>query len=370
MERLFIVTNPMPTHNNSPAVSLGKFVQVVLGAGYSPRIIGARLPEKIPGVPDTVPVRSFRYGGKGIFKMLSFLLLQIKTFFYCLANCRKGDAVYFWIADKMIGAFLGAKLKGAEINYFLYGKVFADGDGGLSEKLVRFMMNRATYVCAEAPSVFGQWGVGDSYDRDSINLFVPQSGVTPIPFEERSLNVAMYCRLSIGKHIDDAIRAFCAVKERFPEYRLKIIGGGPIEADVRNLVRELRADGFITVTGWLDHGEALKTVADSRVLLYPTDAEGVPGGILEAMSLGVPALASPVGGIPDLIESDVDGMFLASPDADTIARELETVLATGTPQEMSRAAMRKIKEKFSLESAAANFKAVRAEHTDRQKGNN
>lgn len=360
----------MPTHNNSPAVSLGKFVQVMLGAGYAAEIIGARIPENIPGVPDSVSVTSFRYGGNDIAKMFSYILLQIKSFFYCLAKCRKNDAVYFWIADKMIGAFLGAKLKGAEVNFFLYGKVFADGDGGFSEKLVRFMMNRATYVCAESPSVFDQWEVGDSYDRDSINLFVPQSGVVPIPFEERSRTVAMYCRLSIGKHIDDSIRAFCAVRKKFPEYRMKIIGGGPIEANVRALVRELQADEFITVTGWLEHGEALKNIADSHVLLYPTDAEGVPGAILEAMSLGVPALASPVGGIPDLIENDVDGVILSSPDADTIARELESVLTSGTLEELSRAAICKIKEKFSLESAAANFKAVRAKHTERQKGNN
>lgn len=353
----------MPLHNNSPAVSLGKFVQVIIGAGYSPRIVGARIPEDgIPGIPDSVPVKSFRYGGKGIAKLLSYALLQIKTFFWSLKNCRKDDAVYFWIADKMIGAFLGAKLKGAEINYFLYGRVFGDGKGGLSEKLVQYMMSRADFVCSESPAVLDQWDIPEDKPRNAINLFVPDMGVQPVSFNERDNVIAMYCRLSIGKHIDDAILAFCKVHERFPDYKLKIIGGGAVEDEMRCLATELGADDFVTFTGWLPHGDAVKELAQARILLYPTDAEGVPGGVLEAMSMGVVPLASAAGGIADVIDDGACGVFLTATDSDTIADELSELMTSDKLCEMSDAAILKIKDKYSLRGASENFRAVRESH--------
>ena len=124
MERIFVITNPMPQHNNSPAVSLGKFVREICSAGYTPSVIGARLPGGgIPGAPDDIDTVSFRYGGRGLVKKLSYVFLQLRLFSYLVFKLKKGDAVYFWIADKMIGAFFAARLRGSEINYFLYGNI-------------------------------------------------------------------------------------------------------------------------------------------------------------------------------------------------------------------------------------------------------
>jgi len=363
MGKMFVISNPMPLHNNSPAISLGKFVQVICAAGYSPEIIGARFPKDgIPGVSDTVSVRSYSYGGKSVFKLLSFIFLQIRTFFSCLVRFRKGDPVYFWIADKMIGPFLAARIKKCEINYFLYGKVFGDGIGGFSEKLIRFMMNRASYVCTESPSVLDQWDVSESKHRDSINLFVPENDIGVTPYNERKKTVAMYCRLSVGKHIDDSVRAFCKLHSKMPEYSLKIIGGGPLYDETVKLIEELSAGDFITVTGWLEHDRAMRELSECALLLYPTDAEGVPGGILEAMSLGVPPLASPAGGIPDIITDGVDGIILPSADEKSIETALENVVLSGSLEDMSIAAIEKICERFSLEGAALNFKTVRESH--------
>lgn len=361
--KMYVVTNPMPEHNNSPAVSLGKFVQVICAAGYTPSVIGARIPKDgIPGIADTVPVRSYGYGGTGILKLISYVWLQLRMFFSGLVRFGRDDVLYFWIADKMIGAFLAAKLKGAEINYFLYGRIFGDGKRGFSDKLVSYMADHASYVCAEADSVLDQWELSRNERSNVINLYVPKLCVHPIPFEQRSKNVLMYCRLCDGKHIDDAIRAFSRLHVSFPEYRLKIVGGGVLEHEMKELVHELSADDYIVITGWLEHAAAVKCAADSILLLYPTDAEGVPGGILEAMSLGIPALASPVGGIPDVITDGFDGVYLSGTDTLTIEAEMKSLLLSDKLRDMSDNAVKTINERFSLDAAAANFKVVRDSH--------
>lgn len=358
MAKMYIVTNPMPEHNNSPAVSLGKFVQVIRAAGYAPSVIGARLPEKLPGVADDVPVRSFGYGGKGIFKILSFGFLQLKTFFYCLCKFHRGDSVYFWIADKMIGAYTAAKIKGAKTNFFLYGKINSRHTKAWARSLEQYMTDNADFVCAEAESVFGECRIPEGKRLSVIKLFVPEFAVEPKPYSERERIVAVMSRLSAEKHPLETIRAVCRVREEIPDLRLRIIGGGPMEKECRELVSELGADGFIEFTGWLPSSEAKKQLSECVLLMYPAEIEGVPGGILEAMSFGIPALASPVGGIPCLIDDGVDGVFLSGTDSEIIAEELLSLLQSDKLEKMSAAAKRKIEREFSLQSAAENFRSV------------
>ena len=53
--------------------------------------------------------------------------------------------------------------------------------------------------------------------------------------------------------------------------------------------------------------------------MFPTQAEGLPRGILEAMAVGMPVLSTPVGGIPEIIEKD----YLFSPfDAEAFANKI------------------------------------------------
>lgn len=356
--RTFVITNPVPLHNASPLVSLSKFVRVLVSAGYSPVIIGARLPKDgIPEIPDGVQTKSLPYGGKGIFKLFSYVFLQLRLFFSLLIKLKKSDTLYFWIADIMIGPFCAARLRGADINFFLYGKCHPHG--GLSMKLRYYMATHASCICAESPSVFEQCELPSSAPRSYISLFVPKSDIAPIPFAERPTVVAMMCRLAQVKHIDDAVRAFCRIHESFPDYKLKIIGGGILEAEIHELIDELGANEFISVTGWLNHSDAQRELSECRVLLYPTDAEGVPGAILEAMSFGVIPLASPIGGIPDVIDNGINGFILSDTSPDAIASELSAVLTSESVLSVSAAAIQKIEKEFSLEAASQNLRSVR-----------
>lgn len=368
MSKLYVITNPVPIHNNSPLISLGKFLQIIRRAGSEPTVIGARIPEDgIPGVGDTVSVINYSYGGRGILKLASYILLQLRTFFSGLVRFRKGDAVYFWIADKMIGAFLAAKLRGAENNFFLYGKISSRHTQNWARNLEQYMTDCSDCVCAEAKSVLTECRIPEDRRTDVIQLFVPETEIEPPPYAERGNLVSVMSRLSPEKYPLETIRAVAEVHRSVPDIRLRIIGGGPIEDECRQLVCELGAEDYIEFTGWLPPDEAKQMLGQCRILMYPAEIEGVPGGILEAMSFGIPALASPVGGIPDLIDNGKDGVFLSATDADTIAAELTELLNSGKLEAMSAAAINKIKERFTLERAAQNFAAVRASHNTNER---
>lgn len=352
MNKIFVVTNPIPTHNLSPAVSLGKFVALTAKAGADPRVIGARLSSEIAeatDIPSTVKIKSFSYGGSGILKMLSFATLQIKLFFFCLTHFSRTTPVYFWLGDKMIGAFLAAKCRRCEINYFVYGITEGDRSPKWALRLHRFMLGNADHVCAESASVLKQWGT----DGDVIPLYCPE--FETVPFDEREKKICMLCRLVPEKHPLEAMQAFIDISDDFPDWSLTVIGAGLLLDECQKLAR---LSDRITVTGWLSQAEVRRILPSFRLLLYPTDTEGVPGSVLEAMASGVVPLASPVGGIPDIADTSC-AVFLDDVSDKEISDSLKKALTRSDLCDLSKAAHLRITERFSLDAAAENFMRIR-----------
>src|SRR5204863_7141560 len=94
---------------------------------------------------------------------------------------------------------------------------------------------------------------------------------------------------------------------------------------VEQLVRELPAQ-----TGWTERltpGEVATALDDSTLLVLPSRSEGMGRVIVEAFCRGRPVVASRVGGIPDLVQDESNGLLVDPGDTDGIADALVRVLA-------------------------------------------
>ncbi len=124
-------------------------------------------------------------------------------------------------------------------------------------------------------------------------------------------NSDYYCyvgRLSSEKGVDLLLK----VASKMPDYKLKIIGTGPLEENLTTFNNNEHVEflGYKT-------GEELKSIiAGSRFLVVPSNwFENNPLTILEALCLGVPVLGSNIGGIPELVKPGINGL-LFEPDND------------------------------------------------------
>jgi len=106
-------------------------------------------------------------------------------------------------------------------------------------------------------------------------------------------------RLSRQKGLDTLVKAINQLQERLSLFKVYIVGDGELKPMLQNMVCEYGLEDKITFTG------AIPNVVDyyqrSRIIVMPSYYEGLPLVLLEAMACGVPVVASPVGGILDVL---------------------------------------------------------------------
>ena len=99
-----------------------------------------------------------------------------------------------------------------------------------------------------------------------------------------------------------------------------IIGDGSLRASFEEFAKSLGIHDYVQFTGLLPSSDDVRSIMlDADMFVFPTQGEGLPRGILEAMAIGLPVLSTPVGGIPEVI----DRKYLFNPlDSDAFAKEI------------------------------------------------
>jgi len=113
-------------------------------------------------------------------------------------------------------------------------------------------------------------------------------------------------RLSYEKRID----WLHAPMTRVPGLRLALVGAGPAEAELR----ERFADTATVFTGYLSGVELATAYASADMFLFPSDTETLGFVAMESMASGVPAIGARAGGIPDVIDHEVNGLMFTPGD--------------------------------------------------------
>ncbi len=138
--------------------------------------------------------------------------------------------------------------------------------------------------------------------------------------------------LAIGRHVpqkgfDVLLRALRHLHDRGQTCDLILAGDGAEQAALRSLAAELHLENVVVFPGRVDHAQAMRLFAGCTVFVLPSRHE--PFGIvnLEAMAHARPIVASRVGGVPEIIFDDENGLLVPPGDADALATALGRLLA-------------------------------------------
>lgn len=152
-------------------------------------------------------------------------------------------------------------------------------------------------------------------------------------------------RLGKRKGIYDLLEALKKVRLNYPNVKLLCGGDGEIEK-AKDYARQLAISESVEILGWVAGLEKQSLLDRATLYVLPSYNEGLPMGILEAMSNGLPVVASTVGGIPDAVENGVEGILVNPGDIEGLTSAILLLLQDGALRERMAAAGRKKIEMF------------------------
>src|SRR6476659_550007 len=127
------------------------------------------------------------------------------------------------------------------------------------------------------------------------------------------------------KNVDGLAEAWRRAAPQVPQAQLRLVGSGTMRQLMEELVAELPGQ-----TSWaerLTQSEVSSALDESTLLVLPSRSEGMGRVIVEAFCRGRPVVGSRVGGIPDLVQDESNGLLVEPGDTDGVADALVRVLA-------------------------------------------
>lgn len=175
-----------------------------------------------------------------------------------------------------------------------------------------------------------------------IEQIIPEVGIEKV--------IVSAGRLTNQKNHSLLIDAFAKIASQIPNYKLIIYGAGPLEEFLQVKIRNLQLNSRIVLAG---HSSCLvKRISTASLFVLPSNFEGMPNALIEAMGLGLPCIATDCdgGGARFLINNEVNGLLVPKKDVDGLAESMLRLiqnqeLATALGKEAS-----KIKSELSAES--------------------
>ena len=158
------------------------------------------------------------------------------------------------------------------------------------------------------------------------------------------------------KRITDVVAIFTEVHRQRP-CRLVMIGDGPERSPAERKLRELGLEDRVAFLGKQERFEALLAAAD--VFLLPSEQESFGLAALEALSCGIPVVASNIGGIPELVSPGETGFLAPMGDIGAMAGHvLALVQDPARWKAFSRRAREQVLERFQLGPAIDHYEAL------------
>lgn len=170
-------------------------------------------------------------------------------------------------------------------------------------------------------------------------------------------------RLVEKKGFDDLIKAVSEL--RIANCRLRIIGSGPLEDELRSLVNELGLSDRVKFLGPQPYEVVLEELSKADVFVLAShtaangDKEGTPVVLMDAQAAGVPVVSTKHAGIPEVVLDSRSGILVEERDIKALTRAIENIL--GNPElarQMGREGRRYVEKEYNIAKQAEKLEQV------------
>jgi glycosyltransferase involved in cell wall biosynthesis len=188
----------------------------------------------------------------------------------------------------------------------------------------KFVLSRADKIVVPSgylENVFREFGLPASAVPNIVDL-------SQFNYRERiPLRPHLVCTRGFSPYycVDVVVRAFAQIKKDYPEAQLDLVGGGPLEGDIRKLVADLNLSG-VNFTGVASRQEIGKYYDQADIFINASWLDNMPLSIIEAFASGTPVVTTAPECMPYLVEHERTGLLSQVGDAKSLAANVIRLL--------------------------------------------
>ena len=229
-------------------------------------------------------------------------------------------------------ALLCRLIGGPPYSFTMHGPEEFDSPRALS---LRDKIHHAAFVvaiCDFTRSQLSRWADYEDWPkikvvRCGVDAMFLEVEPTPVPDVPRLVNIG---RIAEQKGQMLLIEAAGRLNARGIACEVAIVGDGPMRPQAEQLVERLGLVGKVKILGYQSNLEVRRQLQESRALVLPSFAEGLPGVFFEAFALGRPVIATYIAGNPELVIDPTNGRMIPAGSVDALESAMAAVLATPT----------------------------------------
>lgn len=138
---------------------------------------------------------------------------------------------------------------------------------------------------------------------------------------------------------------------------LTLVGDGPLKPEIETLIKDYGLQQQVKITGWASGADVQKYIMNSRALILPSFAEGLPVVIMEALALERPVISTYIAGIPELVKPGVNGWLVPSGSVEALTEAMREVLQLPTEklEQMGKAGAASVKAQHNVAQEASKL---------------
>lgn len=252
-----------------------------------------------------------------------------------VARLRPDVLLSYWLYPDAYGALLAARRAGVPLVAGARGSDIRVRDA-ISRRLTRRVVRGADALLTVSEDL-GRLAVSD-YGADAERVHVVPNGCDASIFHPRERAAARAAldvpgdarlvvyvgRLVAEKGLRELLEAARQLAPMEPNLRIALVGEGPMHAELATLAAQCGCD--VVFAGAQPPGEVARWMAASDLVTLPSYSEGHPNVLVEALACGRGVVATPVGGIPEVVDA-VCGVLVPPRDAQALAEGLRAGLA-------------------------------------------
>jgi colanic acid/amylovoran biosynthesis glycosyltransferase len=205
-----------------------------------------------------------------------------------------------------------------------------------------------------------------SHYRDWPKIEVVHCGLQPEIFQRPAVLPPASPRLvCIGRLVEQKgqkllVEAAAELARRGVDFKLVLVGGGPMRDELIGLVQTHRLDSQVELLGAVPTERLYEELELARGLVLPSFAEGLPMVIMEAMALRRPVISTYIAGIPELIRDGQDGWLIPAGSVEHLADAMQRLAECPLEQlvAMGNAAYSRVRERHCSDAETRKLAAL------------